>query len=180
MPAQSGSDRILATMRRGYTAERYREIVVRARELVPGVEIASDFIVGFPGETEEDYLSTEALVGDLDFQQVFVFKYSPRPGTTAAADLADDVPLAIKKERNNRLLAVQKSVSLRLNRALVGRTLEVLVEGVSPRDARRLSGRTRTGRIAVFPRDETTRPGDFVDVKIVSATALTLVGEKVS
>jgi tRNA-2-methylthio-N6-dimethylallyladenosine synthase len=179
MPAQSGSDRVLEAMRRGYTAERYREIVALARKTVPGVEIASDFIVGFPGETEEDYLATEALVRELEFQQIFVFKYSPRPGTFAAEQLADDVPAEAKKDRNNRLLAVQRAISLKLNRALVGRTLEVLVEGVSPRDERRLAGRTRTGRIAVFPRGEGVSPGDYLDVRIVSATALTLVGERV-
>ncbi len=179
MPAQSGSDRILDAMRRGYTAERYRELVALARKLVPGVEIASDFIVGFPGETEEDYLATERLVREMEFQQAFVFKYSPRPGTFAAERMADDVPMEAKKDRNNRLLAVQKEVSLRTNRALVGRTLEVLVEGTSPRDERRLSGRSRTGRIVVFPRDERVRPGDYVDVRIGSATALTLAGELV-
>jgi tRNA-2-methylthio-N6-dimethylallyladenosine synthase len=177
MPAQSGSDRVLAAMRRGYTAGRYREIVALARGLVPGAEIASDFIVGFPGETEEDYLATEQLVRELEFQQIFVFKYSPRPGTLAAERLADDVPAEVKKERNNRLLDVQRAISLRLNRALVGRSFEVLVEGASPRDERRLAGRTRTGRIAVFPRDERVRPGDYANVRIVSATALTLVGE---
>ncbi|HOX06288.1 MAG TPA: tRNA (N6-isopentenyl adenosine(37)-C2)-methylthiotransferase MiaB [Planctomycetota bacterium] len=177
MPAQSGSDRILKAMRRGYTAGRYREIAAMARRLVPGIEIASDFIVGFPGETDDDYLATERLVDELDFQQTFVFKYSPRPGTFAAGTLADDVPEEVKKERNNRLLAVQKGISLRSNRALIGSVLEVLVEGESPRDARRLAGRTRTGRIAVFPRDERIRPGDYVRVRIASATALTLIGE---
>ena len=179
MPAQSGSDRVLAAMRRGYTAGRYREIVALARRTVPGVELASDFIVGFPGETEEDYLATEGLVREMEFQQIFVFKYSPRPGTWAAEQLPDDVPVSAKKERNNRLLAVQRGISLRLNRALLGQTVEVLVEGVSRRDPRRLAGRTRTGRMVAFPRDESVRPGDFVNVRVDSATALTLVGERV-
>jgi tRNA-2-methylthio-N6-dimethylallyladenosine synthase len=142
------------------------------------VEIASDFIVGFPGETEADFAATEALVRDLEFQQIFVFKYSPRPGTPAAEDLADDVPAEVKKARNNHLLAVQKAISLRLNRALIGQTVEVLGEGISARDPRRLAGRTRTGRIVVFPRDARTCPGDFVNLRITSATALTLLGER--
>jgi len=178
MPAQSGSDRILAAMRRGYTAERYRQIVAAARRIIPGAEIASDFIVGFPGETEEDFAATETLVRDMEFQQIYVFKYSPRPGTFAADQLADDVPTEVKKARNNRLLAVQRTISLRLNRAMVGKTVAVLVEGASQRDDRRLTGRTRTGRIVVFARDARTRSGQLVNVRVDSATALTLAGER--
>jgi len=158
MPAQSGSTRVLAAMNRGYTAERYREIVAAARAAVPDVEIASDFIVGFPGETDEDFDATVSLVRDCAFSQSFIFKYSPREGTKAA-ELPDDVPLAVKQERNQRLLAVQEEVSGARHRAAEGRTVEVLVEGPSKRDASRLTGRTRGNEIVVFPVPEAPPAG---------------------
>ncbi len=176
MPAQSGSDRVLRAMRRGYDSARYADIAAAAREIVPGVEIASDFIVGFPGETEEDFEATLELVEDMQFQRIFGFRYSPRPGTYAAQHMEDDVPLSTKKERLNRLFAVQTEIGKRLNAALVGKTLDVLVEGPSPRDPARLAGRTRTWRIVTFPIDE-AEPGDIVNVKITAATALSLLGE---
>lgn len=180
MPAQSGSTRVLAAMHRGYTAERYREIVASAREIVPGIEIASDFIVGFSGETDEDFEATVSLVRDCGFNQSFIFKYSPREGTKAAA-MADDVPLAVKQERNQRLLAVQEEVSRARQKAKEGRTFEVLVEGVSKRDASRLTGRTRGHDIVVFPKPAGAElaPGALVDVRITESTPLTLRGEMV-
>ncbi|MHC4915861.1 MAG: tRNA (N6-isopentenyl adenosine(37)-C2)-methylthiotransferase MiaB [Planctomycetota bacterium] len=177
VPAQSGSDRVLSAMRRGYDSARYREICAAARRVVPGVEIVSDFIVGFPGETGEDYAATERLVGEVRFQRIFGFRYSPRPGTHAAESLEDDVPLEVKKDRLNRLFAVQTEISRAQNEALVGRTLEVLVEGPSARDPQRLTGRTRTWRIATFP-DDGTPPGSLVDVKVTAATALSLAGDR--
>jgi len=177
MPAQSGSDRILARMNRGYTAARYREVVAQAREVVPGIAIASDFIVGFPGETEEDFLRTEAMVREVGFQNCFVFKYSPRPGTRAAR-LPDDVPSAEKRRRNLALLAIQEKVSREDHARFIGREVEVLVEGASKRDSRRLTGRTRTNHIVVFE-GPAGCAGEFVRVRISGATALTLVGERV-
>ena len=178
MPAQSGSTRILQAMHRGYTAERYREIVASARAHVPDIEIASDFIVGFPGETDEDFEATVSLVRECQFNQSFIFKYSPREGTKAAA-MADDVPLAVKQERNQRLLAVQKEVSGERQSAKIGTTVEVLVEGVSKRDPLRLTGRTRGHGIVVFPvpAGPALPPGALVDVHITDATPLTLLGE---
>ncbi len=178
MPAQSGSDGILKAMRRGYDSQRYIEIVAAAREIVPAVEIASDFIVGFPGETEEDFEATIELVKDMRFQRIFAFKYSPRPGTWAAEHMENDASLNAKKARLNRLFAVQTEIGKRLNESLVGETLAVLVEGPSLRDPARLTGRTRTWRIASFPIDE-TEAGNIVDVKITGATALSLLGERV-
>ncbi|MFO7898401.1 MAG: tRNA (N6-isopentenyl adenosine(37)-C2)-methylthiotransferase MiaB [Planctomycetota bacterium] len=177
MPAQSGSDRVLRAMNRGYTAGRYRELVAAARETVPGVEIASDFIVGFPGETDTDFEATVSLVRDCGFNQCFIFKYSPRPGTRAAA-MEDDVPTPVKKERNQALLAVQEAVGARRNRAKEGQTVEVLVEGPSKRDASRLSGRTRGNDIVVFPAPEESAPaaGERVAVRITDSTPLTLMG----
>ncbi len=180
MPAQSGSDRILSAMNRGYTAEFYRRRLDAAREAVPGIEIASDFIVGFPGETGEDFAATVALLRHGGFNQCFIFKYSPRPGTRAA-EMADDVPDAVKKERNQALLDAQEEVARAQNRAKEGREFELLVEGPSKRDPDRLTGRTRGNDIAVFPVPEgpPPRPGEFVTVRITDSTPLTLIAEQV-
>jgi len=177
MPAQSGSDRILEAMNRGYSAEQYLAIVAAAREAVPDIEIASDFIVGFPGETDEDFEATASLVRECRFNQAFIFKYSPRDGTRAAR-MADDVPQAVKQERNRSLLAVQEQVSAARQRAKEGRTFEVLVEGPSKRNPSRLTGRTRGNDIVVFPRPTMdVPPGTFVNVRVVGSTPLTLLGE---
>ncbi len=176
VPAQSGSDRILKAMRRGYDSARYREIAVMARDIVPSVQIASDFIVGFPGETEQDYLATEELVREVEFQRIFGFRYSPRPGTYAAENLEDNVPLEVKKERLNRLFAAQTGITKAGNETRIGSVVEVLVEGKSPRDPDRLTGRTRDWRIVTFP-DEGTPPGSVIDVRIGAATALSLAGQ---
>jgi len=174
VPAQSGSDAVLRRMRRGYTSAQYRRIVDRAREMIDGVELASDFIVGFPGETEEDFEQTLRLVTEVRFQQSYVFKYSPRPGTLAAR-WADDVPHEAKRRRHERLLAAQREVDLARRRALVGRLLEVLVDGPSKSDPARLSGRTRQNDIVVFE-GQPDMAGRLVQVRIVGATALTLFG----
>ena len=173
-PAQSGSDRVLKAMRRGYTVARYLEIVDALRAEVPGIELASDFIVGFPGETAEDVDATVALMERVRFQNSFVFKYSPRPGTDAAA-LADDVPEEEKKRRNQLLLDVQERHSLELNRALVGRKAEILVEGPSKRDPRRQTGRTDSHRIVNFEAGRDLA-GRFVTVEITGATPNALSG----
>jgi len=178
MPAQSGSDRILKRMNRGYTNAQYRDIAALARDLVPGIAIASDFIVGFPGETRADYEETEALVREMRFQNSFIFKYSPRPGTRAAK-MADDVPWAEKKRRNAALLAAQEAVNRQAHAAMIGEVVEVLVEGRSKRDARRLTGRTRTNRIVVFE-GAPGLAGRLAMVRITDATPLTLAGELVS
>ncbi|HRU06045.1 MAG TPA: tRNA (N6-isopentenyl adenosine(37)-C2)-methylthiotransferase MiaB [Candidatus Brocadiia bacterium] len=177
MPAQSGSDRVLAAMRRGYTAARYRELLAMARETVPGITIASDFIVGFPGETEADFEETAALVREARFQNCFIFKYSPRPGTRAA-EMEDDVPEEEKKRRNNALLGIQETISLAAHKALVGSTGEVLVEGASKKDPGMLMGRLRTNEIVHFAGSATLR-GRLVRVRVRGATPLTLQGEMV-
>jgi tRNA-2-methylthio-N6-dimethylallyladenosine synthase len=128
VPAQSGADRILAAMNRGYTVAEYRRKVARAREKVPGVAIASDFIVGFPGETDDDFRQTLALVREMRYSQVFAFKYSERPGT-AAVKLTDDVPEAAKKERLQQLLDAHAATAIETNRSLIGGTLDCLVTG---------------------------------------------------
>lgn len=178
LPAQSGSDRILKRMNRRYTASEYRDVIARLRRAMPDMEFASDFIVGFPGESEEDYLATEKLMEDVRFQQSFIFKYSPRPGTLAAKKYIDDVPRMVKEERNARLLALQERVSLEKNLQWVGRWVEVLVEGRSKRDPNRCTGRTVHNQIAAFPASK-DMVGRLVRVRITSATALTLLGERV-
>lgn len=174
LPAQSGSNRVLRDMNRGYTREHYLDRIARLREIVPGVEVASDFIVGFPGETEAEFQDTLSLVEQAEFQNCFVFKYSPRAGTRAA-ELPDDVLWATKQERNRRLLAAQEAIMRRRNAAMVGRTVEVLVEGPSERDPTNLTGRTRANHIVAFPGDAGLA-GRTVPVTIVNATALTLLG----
>ena len=174
MPAQAGANRILERMHRRYTREHYLDLVARARETVPGLEIASDFIVGVPGETDAEFEQTVDLVERAAFQQCFIFKYSPREGT-AAARLPDDVPWPVKQARNHRLLAVQEALMRRRQAAMVARRLEVLVEGPSKRDAAKLIGRSRANHIVAFPGDPALA-GRTVSVAVVDSTALTLFG----
>lgn len=178
LPMQSGATPVLRRMLRGYTASEYRGIVDRAREVVPGLELASDFIVGFPGETEAQFQETLVALREIGYLQAFLFKYSPREGTAAFA-LPDDVPGGVKRERHDRLLRAQEAGGLDRHLAYVGRTVEVLVDGPSRRDPRRWSGRTRGNAIVVFedPRD---LAGRLVDVRIDAASALTLFGAPVT
>lgn len=177
VPAQSGSDRILKRMKRGYTAGEYTDMAARMRRAVPDIELGSDFIVGFPGESDEDFAATLTLVEEVRFQQSFVFKYSTRPGTLAARKYADDVPDEAKRERNQILLRAQEKISLEKNAALVGREVEVLVEGRSRRDERRYSGRTAQNNIVAFPAEEDLT-GRIVRVHVCDFTALTLIGDR--
>ena len=131
VPAQHGSDRVLKLMNRGYTAQQYREFIDRARGFMPDVSIASDFIVGFPTETDAEFELTAELVRHCRFKNSFIFKYSPRPGTVAITRFADDVPDDVKRRRNNALLAVQAEVGADNNRRMVGQVVQVLVEGES-------------------------------------------------
>ena len=186
VPPQSGSDRILKLMNRGYTAAHYRELVAMAREIVPEVELAGDFIVGFPTETEDDFAQTLALLNDAEFINCFVFKYSPRPGTTADKRLADTIPDEVKQRRNVELLAVQERISDELNRAFLGREVTVLVEGLSkkahvnPADSDshpQLVARTSTDHIVVF-HGPVSLTGRFAQVRITRTAPLTLFGER--
>ncbi len=180
LPVQSGSNRMLAGMRRGYTVESYRAKVDLLRRLVPEIALTTDIIVGFPGETEQDCRQTIALMEEVRYDSAFIFKYSPRPGTTAA-DLPDDVPPDIKEERNKRLLALQERISLEKNQALIGHTIEVLVEGPTKRataSGANLMGRARTNNVVVFA-GEPSLTGTLVDVRVREATPFTLIGESV-
>ena len=184
VPAQSGCDQILARMKRMYTVAFYEEMLSRMRETIPGVAVSSDFIVGFCGETEESFARTVGLVERARFKNSFIFKYSPRRGTKADERFPDDVPEEVKKQRNNELLAVQAAISLKDNRDLIGREVQVLVEGPSRSTARRvgwdgldqLTGRTSCDRIVVFHGHERL-VGQMVRVWIEDASAVTLFGQ---
>lgn len=175
LPLQSGSDRILKLMKRGYTTEEYRAAITRLRRLVPHIAVTTDFIVGFPSETEEDFNLTCAFIEEIGFSNAFIFKYSPRPDTRAA-ELNDDVSEAGKIRRNHILLEEQNRRSLKMNQLLLGRECEVLVGGRSKRNPNRWSGRTDTNILAVFEKPAGCRPGEFVRIKIDRAEAQTLYG----
>lgn len=177
LPPQSGSDRILKAMRRGYTTEKYLRIVETLRENVPGIELAADWIVGFPGETNEDFEGSLRLLEQVRFQNSYVFKYSPRPGTDAAA-MPDDVPEEEKRRRNQALLDAQDRITLEKNRARVGQKLEVLVEGPSKTNPARQTGRTDTHQVVNFDAGRDLR-GRFVEVEITHAAAHSLAGRVV-
>jgi tRNA-2-methylthio-N6-dimethylallyladenosine synthase len=181
VPAQSGANPVLKRMQRGYTVERYREMLAQIRETIPEAAITSDFIVGFPGETEDDYQQTVELVRAARFKNSFIFKYSPRPGTKAAEQYEDDVPEDVKRRRNNELLAVQNAISQEDHHALVGRTVEILVEGPSKAGRKhaeegpigQLTGRTVCDRIVVFEGHHRSI-GTIMPVEIYEASAVTL------
>jgi tRNA-2-methylthio-N6-dimethylallyladenosine synthase len=186
LPAQSGSDAVLERMKRGYTRGQYDELVDRARVIVPGVVLAGDFIVGFPGETEEDHQASADLIRRSGYKNTFIFRYSPRPATAAAEKLADDVPLPVKQRRHSELLAVQAEVGLAHHRQYVGKIVEVLAEGPSPKAGKRKSsigvglsqlvGRTTGDHIVVFDAGREL-VAQYVQVDILAATPLTLIGK---
>ena len=173
LPVQSGSDRVLALMGRRYTREEYLAAVARLRDFDPEFAITTDVIVGYPGETEEDFEATRSLMEEAGFDNSFVFKYSPRPGTRAAL-LEDSVPVAEKERRNQILLADQDVRGRRRNAALVGTEREILVEGPSARNHARWSGRDGGNRIVVFENSKHAPPGDLVKVRIERAGPQTL------
>ncbi len=182
LPVQSGSDRMLKAMRRGYTRERYLRRVQQLLAKAPDMELHSDFIVGYPGETVEDFEQSASLMREVGYAQSYVFQYSPRPGTVAA-DLVDDVPKAEKERRNQVLLAIQEELCMQKHNALVGTTQEVLVEGESPKDASRLTGRTVHHRIVHFDRPQDgglDLVGRYVPVRIQQAMAHSLVGVRLA
>ena len=175
VPAQHGSDRVLKRMARLYTVEAYLDMVEEARAAIPGIALASDWIVGFPGETEEEHQQSLALMERVGFVQSFVFMYSPRPTTPSARKMTDDVPGEVKNRRCNEMLDLQTKLALADAQAQVGQTVEVLVDGPSKTNAEKLSGRTRHHKIVVFegPRDLT---GKLVPITIDAATSHTLYG----
>ena len=174
LPVQAGSDRILKAMKRAYTRERYLQKVEMIRAAIPDVAITTDIIVGFPGETEEDFAQTLSLVEEVGYDAAYTFQYSPRP-MTEAADLPDHLPKEIVQERFERLVALQERISFDHNRRCVGRSEQVLVEGPSKKDAGKMTGRTRTNRLVHFAGE--VEEGALCSVEIVSARPHHLEGE---
>lgn len=196
VPAQSGSDMVLDRMKRGYTVQDYRDMMARIHEFLPGAAVSSDFIVGFCGETEEDFQATCDLVRECRFKNSFIFKYSERPGTRGADLYPDDIPEDVKKRRNNELLAIQNQISIEDNERLLGRTVEVLVEGPSKAaekeeeiretphvhtdsDVLQLIGRTHDDRIVVFDGNR-RQIGALMPVAVYDCNSHTLFGTVVT
>jgi tRNA-2-methylthio-N6-dimethylallyladenosine synthase len=175
LPVQSGSDRILKAMHRGYTRERFVRLVDQLREANPEMGVTTDLIVGFPGETEEDFAETMSLCRAVEFDLAFVFKYSPRKDTPAAG-YSDRVPEEVIEERHQRLLALINEIAARRYSRYVGRTVQILVEGVSRRNATRYEGRTRCNKIVVFPGGDRHR-GQLMDLRIERVGTFTLYGD---
>ncbi|MFN3884990.1 MAG: tRNA (N6-isopentenyl adenosine(37)-C2)-methylthiotransferase MiaB [Rhodocyclaceae bacterium] len=177
LPVQSGSDRILAAMKRGYTVLEYKSIVRRLRAARPDISISSDFIVGFPGETAEDFAKTMQLIEEIGFDTSFSFLFSPRPGTPAA-EMADETPPEIKSQRLSRLQKRIEEQAFAISQAMVGSVQRVLVEGRAKKDANELAGRTANNRVVNF-QGHPRQIGQFIDVKITAALPHSLRGEVV-
>jgi tRNA-2-methylthio-N6-dimethylallyladenosine synthase len=175
LPLQSGSNRVLHRMNRGYTREHYLELIAELRTAVPDLALSTDLIVGFPGETEEDFRETLDMVERVGYDNVFAFRYSPRPGTPAAT-MPDQVPGEAKASRNTRLLEVATAVASPRSARLVGSVLPVLVDGVSRRDPSEVAGRTECNRVVNFDGEGRVAAGDLVRVRITAALPHSLRG----
>ncbi len=180
LPAQHGSDNILAAMKRGYTALEYKSIIRRLRAVRPDIAISSDFIVGFPGETEADFEALMKLIDDIGYDNSFSFIFSPRPGTPAA-NLADDTPQEVKLARLQRLQKVINDNTKRYSDAMVGKTYRILVEGPSKKDPAEMQGRTENNRVVNFAAGPNPARliGQFIDVHITASYAFSLRGDAV-
>ena len=178
LPVQSGSSRILKLMNRKYDREWYLERVAAIRRIIPDCGLSTDIFCGFPGETEEDHQLSLSLMEECRYDSAFMFKYSERPGTYASRHLPDDVPEEVKIRRLNEIIALQNRLSAEANARCVGRTYEVLVEGVSKRSREQLFGRTEQNRVVVFDRG-THRIGDRVQVRVTESSSATLKGVEV-
>ena len=175
LPLQSGSDRILEAMHRRYTSGEYLSIVEKLKKLSPGITFSTDIIVGFPGETDDDFNATRDVFNKVGFDNAFIFKYSPRRGTKAV-ELGDDVPVETKEKRNHFLLDDLHKITSERNRNMVGKSVEVLVEGVSKRNSERWFGRTTSNNTVVFTPSTSILVGDIVELFIEKATSATLFG----
>jgi tRNA-2-methylthio-N6-dimethylallyladenosine synthase len=180
LPAQHGSDRILAAMKRGYTALEYKSVLRRLREVRPNIAISSDFIVGFPGETDADFEALMKLIDDIGFDNSFSFVFSPRPGTPAA-NLADDTPYEVKLKRLQRLQAVINDNTKRYSDAMVGTVQRILVEGPSKRDPQEIQGRSENNRVVNFDGGPNAARliGQMLDIRITQSFAFSLRGDVV-
>ncbi len=178
LPVQSGSNSVLKSMNRRYTREWYLDRIKAIRSRIPDCGISTDMFTGFHNETEEDFQQTLSLMREVGFDSSFMFKYSERPGTLAARTMPDNVPEDVKIDRLNRMIALQNELSQESNRKDIGKTFDVLVEGVSKRSKEQMVGRNQQNKTLVFPRGE-CRIGDTVRVKVVSVSSATLIGELV-
>lgn len=176
LPVQSGSNKVLDRMNRKYTREDYMEKVEAIRSILPGCTLSTDIIAGFCDETEEDHQQTLSLMEWAGFNTAFMFRYSERPSTLAAETMTDNIPLEDKERRLREIIDLQQKLSLKSNRADIGKTFVVLVEGVSKRSDGHLFGRTEGNKVVVFPRQD-VQPGEYVKVRISNATSATLTGE---
>jgi tRNA-2-methylthio-N6-dimethylallyladenosine synthase len=179
LPLQAGSDRVLAAMHRGYTAERYLDRLRAARSAMPDLAVTTDIIVGFPGETDDDFERTLAVVAEAEYDSAYTFIFSPRPGTEAASLTDRFVPADVCAERFARLRVVVERSALHRHQARVGRTEEVLVEGPSRKDPSVTTGRTRQNKLVHFPAPEPLRPGSYAEVVVTGAAPHHLTGELV-
>lgn len=176
IPLQAGSDRVLKAMKRGYNTSLYRKRVDLLRDRMPDLELISDWIVGFPGETDDDYLESERMLREIGFLQSYVFQYSPRPGTRAY-EIEDDVPTAVKKERNNRLLALQREVAYAKSPGLVGKTTTTMLEQGAKHHEGHWSGRTFTGHPVVVPDQPGYDAGMQLSIELVEHDGRSLIGK---
>ena len=179
LPVQSGSDRILAQMKRGYTALEYKSRIRKLRQVRPNISLSSDFIIGFPGETDADFEATMKLIEEVGFDHSFSFIYSARPGTPAA-DLKDETPMSVKKERLAILQARIQNQAMRISESMVGTVQKILVTGVSKRDPGQLQGRTENNRVVNFSCTDAGLVGQFATVEIGEALPNSLRGSLVS
>ncbi|MFC2022270.1 tRNA (N6-isopentenyl adenosine(37)-C2)-methylthiotransferase MiaB [Chloroflexota bacterium] len=173
LPVQSGSNEILKVMRRGYTVEHYRQLITEIRSKIPGVALSTDVIVGFPSESEEQFQQTFSLLSELRFDTIHIAAYSPRPGTIAARELEDNVPAAEKKRRLNIIEQLQERVTAEINARLLGKTVEVLVEG---KKKGKWQGRTRSGKLVFFS-DTGDHLGQLVNIRIEKTSPWALQGK---
>lgn len=173
LPMQSGSDKILKAMNRGYTSAEYLAIATKLRERSPGITFSTDVIIGFPGETESDFQDTRTVFNTIEFDNAYIFKYSPRKGTKAAK-ITDSVPTSVKEERNQILLEDLKRMTIKRNECLVGTKVSVLVDGVSKRNSSRWSGRTTSNKVVVFTPEPETKRGDILELTVEKVTSSTL------
>ena len=178
LPVQSGSNKILQLMNRKYTREWYLDRVAAMRRMIPDVAIGTDVFCGFSDETEEDHQQTLDLMREVKFDMAFMFKYSERPGTVAAKRMEDNVPEEVKLRRLDEIIKLQNEIANQSNQNDIGKTFEVMVEGFSKRSKEQLFGRTSQNKVVIFPR-EGRKVGEFIHVKIVSASSATLIGEVV-
>ena len=175
LPVQHGNSNVLYRMRRGYTADEYRDLIAKARTICPGISFSTDIIAGFCGETEVEHQDTLALLKEIRYDHAYMFMYSERPDTYAARKYTDDVPEALKKQRLTEIITLQQTISLENNQKEIGQHHTVLVEGPSKRSDAQLCGRTDTNKMVVFDR-RSFQKGQYVKVQITGCTSATLMG----